>query len=171
MRTVGVLAAAILLAGCGAADGGASAAASFPPDDATMVSGTATCEITSTSSARVDGVSEIYEHFTCTLDMSDPRVSGTEELDVTTRVLDQDIATPWVVTAATLTTEAGTWTGEGAGVLDWSGSQPYAEGVEPFNYGEMRYSGAGDLAGLELSYYAAGSDYGLAYVGWIEETG
>jgi hypothetical protein len=47
---------------------------------------------------------------------------------------------------------------------------PLAEGVWPFNYGEVHYTGLGAYEGLTMHLYISGTNYDFALAGWINDT-
>ena len=140
---------------------------SIPPDDAIVVVGSGVCEMTSVSDEVVDGVNMIVELFVCEDTMSDPRVSGTEELLVETRLVDSTVGGTWTTREATLTNDGGTWSGTLQGIVDLEGVLPFAEGLVPYNYGEAHFVGEGAYEGLEYHYYISGSNGEAGVTGWI----
>jgi hypothetical protein len=165
-RSVAVGAAMVLAVG---ACGGVSATTEADPaDDATTVVGTGTCSMAQVSQDAVDGVLVVVERFECQLDLSDPRVSGTETFTTTTRVADMRIGGPWTATGNVLTTDGATWRGWSRGVAELVGVLPWAEGVTPFNYGEGHYVGEGVYEGLVFHYHFTGSNGEAGVAGWIE---
>ena len=132
------------------------------PPSTVPVSGTLTCRITTDSEQVEEGRRTVFEHFSCTVMASDPRVSGQYEADIIT-TLDPPYAwtAGWTGTM-TLTNEGGTWRGtcEGALVF-WSPGSPT-------NYGEGTYTGEGGYAGLTYHELAAGSNADIVIAGWIE---
>jgi hypothetical protein len=161
----------LLLPGCGYSADDAVAPGSgdsTPADDATVVVGSGVCDMTSVSEEAVDGVDVIVEHFVCEDEMSDPRVSGTEDMMVVSRVADYSTGGTWTAQDTTLTNDGGTWRGSMQGVVDLAGVHPFAEGVRPFNYGEAHYIGEGAYDGLEYHYYISGSNGTAGVTGWIQ---
>lgn len=155
-----------VLAGCG------GEVAEKPSSEATAVVGTSDCSFLQTSFEALSEGAVIGEHFTCTLEMSDARVSGVEEFDVVTTFDPAEPAALWTSDTDSITNDGGIWRGTGAfGVVDFRGVSPFAEGVFPFNYGEQHFVGEGEYAGLSFTYYVAGSNTTGAIAGWIEETG
>lgn len=140
--------------------------AEAPPDDAAVVAGTGTCTLANLGDEVIDGVRVVKERFTCADEMSDPRVTGTETLVITTR-LGASLGGTWSAPEAVLTTDGGTWRGWAQGVVDLNGVLPFAEGVTPFNYGEAHYVGEGAYEGLEYHYYMSGSNERAGITGWI----
>jgi hypothetical protein len=140
---------------------------SVPPDDAIVVVGSGTCGMTPISDDVVDGVRVIVEHFVCETESSDPRVSGTEDLMVVTRVADYATGGTWTVQDPTLTNDQGVWRGSSQGIVDLVGVLPFAEGLSPYNYGEAHYIGEGDYEGLEYHYFISGSNGKAGVAGWI----
>jgi hypothetical protein len=127
-----------------------SAAGSAPfhavPGDATVVSGTATCEFLEGGVDTEGGEGWLV---VCPLDLSDPRVAGTERQDrfrfVVGRIGAGDV---WVAEEATITTPDGAWHGTAQG----------AEDDEAVPIGEAHYVGEGAYEGLEFHYYFAHLD-------------
>ena len=159
-----VLVLSLATAGC---SNNPTADPSVPPDDATVVVGSGICDMTSVSDDIVEGVDVIVEHFVCEHDMSDPRVSGTEDLMVVTRVADWDTGGTWTAQDTTLTNDQGVWRGSLQGIVDLVGVLPFAEGVVPYNYGEAHYIGEGAYEGLEYHYFVSGSNAKAGVTGWI----
>ncbi len=157
---------ALIVGACG---GASAKVETDPADDATTVIGTGTCDMAQVSQDAEDGVLVVVERFECQLELSDPRVSGTEIFTTTTRVPDMRIGGPWTATGNVLTTEGGTWRGWSRGVAELVGVLPWAEGLKPFNYGEGHYVGEGEYEGLIFHYYFAGSNGEAGAAGWIEE--
>jgi hypothetical protein len=119
------------------------------PTDAFAVSGTAACD--STGSGTVDPQGELDVLVTCRLDLSDPRVTGTETQD-RFHILAGDVGAGDVRAAndARITTTEGTWRGRvQAATDDASVAAPV---------GEARYIGEGAYEGLEFHYYFADPD-------------
>lgn len=150
-----------------AADGDGTGLGAPPPDDALTVVGDAACSWSLTGEDVVDGVRVIEERFDCRLDLSDPRVSGTEVVDVVTRIDDWARGGTWTATGR-ITSEDGSWVGTGHGAVSTVGNLPEAPGLSPANFGEMRYEGEGALDGLTFQYYVSGTNSVLGYSGWIE---
>jgi hypothetical protein len=140
---------------------------SVPPDDAIVVVGTGTCDMTPVSDDMADGVRVLVEHFVCEDDMSDPRVSGTEDMRIVSRIADGTTGGTWIAQDATLTNDQGVWRGSVQGVFDLVGVLPFAEGVVPYNYGTGRYIGEGAYEGLEYHYFISGSNSEAGLTGWI----
>ena len=123
--------------------------------------------MTSVSDEVVDGVNMIVELFVCEDTMSDPRVSGTEELLVETQLVDSTVGGTWTTREATLTNDGGTWSGTLQGIVDLEGVLPFAEGLVPYNYGEAHFVGEGAYEGLKYHYYISGSNGEAGVTGWI----
>jgi len=138
-----------------------------PSEGAIPVVGTARCSFRLVSRDTGDGSVRIEQEFTCDVDMSDPRVSGTESLPIVTVLVGTDGI--WAVEGAVLSTEEGRWTGSGRGVATAADIWPGERLGEYLNIGEMHYVGEGAYEGLQY-HYTAGSDKALAISGWIEET-
>ena len=139
--------------------------------NAIVVVGSGTCSMLRDGYTVADGVQFVTERFICEDVMSDPRVTGTNELVVETKITDDDTGGIWTAEEATLTTAEGSWRGTAWGIVDLSGVLPFAAGVIPFNYGEAHYIGEGPYAGLEYHWYIAGSNSEAAVTGWIRPTG
>ena len=119
------------------------------PTGAFAVSGTAACD--STGSGTVGPQGELDLLVTCRLDLSDPRVTGTETQDGF-HILAGDVGAGDVRAAndARITTTEGTWRGRvQAATDDASVAAPV---------GEARYVGEGAYEGLEFHYYFADPD-------------
>jgi hypothetical protein len=101
---------------------------------------------------------------TCELDLSDPKVSGTETQD-RFHILAGDIGAGHVRAAgdARITTAEGTWRGRVQAATD--------DASVPAPIGEAHYTGEGAHEGLEFHYYFADleiAEDGLVRVhGWI----
>jgi hypothetical protein len=112
------------------------------PDGSVVVEGTASCEISLGGEVSTEGEEAFL--VVCTLDTSDPRVSGTERQDhyrlLAGRIGDGAV---WVLDEALLTNDEGTW----------RGSVQAAEGWDSLPYGEAHYVGEGPYEGLEFHYY------------------
>jgi hypothetical protein len=119
------------------------------PTGAVTVSGIAACERTGTGAADAEGVLDLV--VTCRLDLSDPRVSGTETQD-RFRVLAGSVGAGDVRVAddAHLTTAEGSWRG--------SVQAATVDAAVPAPIGEAHYVGEGAYEGLEFHYYFADLD-------------
>jgi len=124
------------------------------PADPVVVSGTATCSF---SDEGVDPEGGAGSLVVCELDMSDPRVSGTETHDRLRFFNGGEIGDVWVAEEATIANSEGTW----------SGSVQAADDGVPS--GEAHYVGEGSYEGLEFHYYFGGTDrVGESIVrGWV----
>ena len=124
------------------------------PADAVSVDGTAACRF-----------SEGAEGFTvdCELDMSDPRVSGSERHDRFRFFAEGPDGMVWVVERAVITNAEGTW----------RGSAQAAENDQAIPSGEAHYVGEGAYEGLEFHYYFfhADLDDKAELRGWISGGG
>ena len=111
-------------------------------DGSTVVWGTAVCDGSGDAGTNPEGGSGWLVW--CELDMSDPRVSGSETMDrfrfMAGRVWH---GTVWVAEDAEITNTGGTWRGSAQG----------AENDEAIPIGEAHYFGEGAYAGLEFHYY------------------
>jgi hypothetical protein len=129
---------------------------------AVAVSGWAACD--STGSGTVDPEGELDVLVTCELDLSDPRVSGTETQDGF-RILAGDVGAGDVRAAddARITTAEGTWRGQVQAATD--------DAAVPAPIGEAHYIGEGAYEGLEFHYYFAdleiAEDGPVRMHGWI----
>lgn len=141
-------------------------------DDAVLVVGNTSCSRTSYREVgTIDGLEVIEEQFVCELVASDPRVSGTEQLTVTSRVGDWSKGGIWTATG-NLTTADGAWRGSGRGVFSLAaGDLPGGAVRPPVNFGEMRYIGEGRHEGLVYEYYFVGTNHEDSRAGWIETAG
>jgi hypothetical protein len=144
-----------LLAGCG---DDSSTTSSEPT---AVAGGTVACDYLALPVEEDNGADVLTERWICTVEMSDERVSGTEELEFITRVDDwTDRAIP-TSGEGVLSNDVGSWRGSGTAVFK-------PEGGSPINYGEMTYLGEGDYAGLRYRYFYYGTNNGAEYAGWIE---
>ena len=131
------------------------------PDNSVVVWGIATsCEMDPEGGTNPDGSPGWL--YTCELDMSDPRVSGTEIHDALHFVVGRAWAESggvWVAENATLTNEGGSWSGSVQATED-GGSRPV---------GEAHYVGEGAYEGLQFHYYFYDGPYDDAprFHGWI----
>ena len=160
-----------LISGCSGGDG----VEHQPPDlsaspDAVVVVGTGVCSMRNEGFYEEDGVYIVLERFICEDTMSDPRVTGTEELVVKTKYVDETTGGIWTAGEATLTTDDGIWRGTAWGIVDLAGVLPWAKGSFPFNYGEAHWIGEGPYEGLEYHWYITGSNSEAAITGWIRRT-
>lgn len=126
------------------------------PADAVGVTGTATCRFSDNGTNPETGASGLF--VVCELDMSDPRVSGTETTDrYRFYIPDTEAARAnvWVAEEAILTNEEGTWRGFAQAADD---STPC---------GETHYLGEGGYEGLEFHYYFCHVGDPAQLRGWI----
>jgi hypothetical protein len=127
------------------------------PDGAVVVWGTAACDFAEGGTG-LDGKPGMA--IVCDLDMSDPRVSGSETQDrfgfLAGRLW---VGGVWVAAEATITNDGGSWRGVAQG----------AEDDEAIPIGEAHYVGEGTYAGLEFHYYFFDSpEYEAVQIhGWI----
>jgi hypothetical protein len=132
-----------LLGACGSDDSSDSAATTSEsdtnaapfhavPDDAQVVWGTVQC--------RAVGGALVLE---CELDMSDPRVSGTETIDQFQIVAPGSVGRVWIFGSDVITNAEGTWRGNSQGADDPPGNPT----------GESHLVGEGAYEGLEFHYY------------------
>jgi hypothetical protein len=128
------------------------------PADPVVVTGTVTCSF---SDEGVDPEGGAGFLVVCELDMSDPRVSGTETHDRLRFFSGGGIGDVWVAEAAVITNAEGTWIGSVQAADDGTPS------------GEAHYVGEGSYAGLEFHYYFGGSDSAATSIvrGWISSGG
>jgi hypothetical protein len=154
------------ISGSTSADAASSTAPVAPfhaiPAGAVAVSGSAACD--STGSGAVDPEGELDVLVTCQLDLSDPRVSGSEKQDGV-RILAGSVGAGDVRVAdnARLATTEGTWRGSTQAARD--------DAAVPAPIGEAHYIGEGAYAGLEFHYYFADLDIAedgdVLVHGWI----
>jgi hypothetical protein len=159
-----------LLGGYLLGSGGDPAAEPVAGSDAIVVVGATTCTRTSYETlSEADGVETIEEHFVCELEMSDARVSGTEELTVTSRVGDWTAGGIWTADG-TITTPDGAWRGSGRGVFSAEmGELPGGDVYPPVNFGQMRYVGEGLYGDLTYEYHFVGTNSRDSRAGWIDD--
>ena len=124
------------------------------PADSLVVTGTATCVFSQEGTDPTGG--DNNDLATCELDMSDPRVSGTETHDRIRYFEDEGGSWVWVVEEAIITNGEGTWRGTAQAVDDGT------------PIGEARYVGEGAFDGLVFHYYFSAPGIDVAEVhGWI----
>ena len=128
------------------------------PDGSVVVWGVAWCQISLSGGDSTDGAEGWLVG--CTLDMSDPRVSGIERQD-RFRLLAGSIGAGavWAGEEAHLTNDEGSWRGSVLGVEDRA----------TLPAGEAHYVGEGAYEGLEFHYYFfSAQDSSQAVLrGWI----
>ncbi len=131
----------------------------------TPVFGSTTCSVTSRSSETRGDREIVHEHFSCLDEMSDPRVSGSDEIDVATvfAVRGDIRAAPWTAELM-VSNEGGTWRGTCTGALEFT-TDPLGL---PRNYGICTLAGEGGYTDLSYAYLLAGRNEELRYAGWIE---
>jgi hypothetical protein len=146
--------------------GSPSALATDPAMGRTPVYGSTTCAVTARSSGARGAREIVHEHFSCVDEMSDPRVSGSDEIDVETIFsTGTDLAAPWTAELV-LSNDGGVWRGTCTGALEFT-TDPLGL---PMNYGICTLFGEGAYAGLGYTYLVAGGNEELLYSGWIEPT-
>ena len=118
------------------------------PTDMSLISGSATCTFSFDPLVA-----------TCRLDMSDPRVTGTETHAGIIVFDGGEVGDVWFAADATITNDGGSWTG-------WAQA---ADDAVPI--GEANYVGDGAYAGLEFHYYFYQADIGspAKVLGWISD--
>jgi hypothetical protein len=128
------------------------------PEGSEVVWGEAWCQISLSGGDTTEGAEGWY--VLCTLDMSDPRVSGIEKQDRFHLLVGSiGVGAVWMGEDAHLTNDEGTWSGSVVGV----------EGRDTLPSGEAHYVGEGGYEGLVFHYYFSTSeDASHAVVrGWI----
>ncbi len=169
MRHVGVVLAPIavlVLTSCSTAS-----TSEAPGSDAVLVVGNGVCAVSTLGDEFVDGVTIITERFDCETVSSDPRTSGIEIYpEIVSRITDMSKGGTWTAEGITLTNDEGVWRGTGHGAFDLRGDLPFAEGIRPFNYGEINYVGEGAYEGLRLHIYISGPNEQAGLAGWIQPT-
>jgi hypothetical protein len=149
------------VAACGGSQPEVTAPFHAIPADSAFVSGTARCAFSGS-----DAASFVAD---CTLEMSDPRVSGSERQADWRIVIDNGQGgTVWVGDTLSLTNAEGSWHGS-------------AQATELSDSGtllEAHYVGEGAYQGLEFHYYLAdlgagleGADVPVVMHGWISGGG
>jgi hypothetical protein len=118
------------------------------PEGAQVVWGSASCR----------GMPSEDLSLACELDMSDPRVSGTEMIDQFQTVTSGQ----WIFDRDVITNAEGTWQGSSQGSDDWEGNP----------IGEAHFVGRGGYEGLEFHYYFTEPVLleGAHLRGWISES-
>jgi hypothetical protein len=107
--------------------------------EAAVVSGTATCGFDPTAGVDPEGGAGWF--VTCELDMSDPKVGGTETHDRIRMIDAGEEGIVWVAEEAVITNAEGTWRGTAQAADDGRPS------------GEAHYFGEGAYEGLAFHYY------------------
>ncbi len=153
LQRLGVVVAAgalALVASCGGTDTNAAPFHAVP-EGAQVVWGSASCR---------DGPEDEDGGWTllCALDMSDPRVSGTESIELVQTVTSGQ----WIFDRDVITNAEGTWQGSSQGSDDRDGNP----------IGEAHFIGQGGYEGLEFHYYFTEPIFGQgAHLrGWISES-
>lgn len=113
------------------------------PLESVGVTGTASCNFSDLGTDPEDPEGESGDLVTCELEMSDPRVSGTETHDRFRYYNIGDDSLAWVAEEAVITNEEGTW----RGIVQ--------AGDDGTPIGEAHYVGEGAYDGLEFHYYFA----------------
>ncbi len=155
-----IVVAVLLLVGLAACGDSGTAAAPTPfhgiPDDFVTSSGTGDCRLSATEGVNPASGGPSWRIW-CELDMSDPRVGGTEILD-RLRITDRDgTGYVWVAEEATITNDEGTWRGT-VQTAD-SGGQRNGEG---------HFVGEGAYEGLEYHYFfGVNADDEHIRTGWV----
>jgi len=125
------------------------------PADSVLVTGTATCVFSEEGADPKGG--DNNDLATCQLDMSDPRVSGTETHNRFRYYIEGEEGWLWVAEEAIITNSEGTW----------RGTAQAADDGTPI--GEAHYVGEGAYDGLVFHYYFGewpGGDAAEVH-GWI----
>jgi len=140
-----------------------------PGSGAVLVVGDSVCTVSTLGDEVVEGVTVITERFECETTSSDRRTSGVEVFpEIVSRISDPSTGGTWTADDITLTNDGGVWRGTGHGAFDLRGRLPFAEGVSPFNYGEVTYLGEGGYDGLRLHIYISGPNEQAGLAGWIQ---
>jgi hypothetical protein len=144
-RSIIVAVAALLVVAVVACSDSGTAAAPTPfhgiPAEFVTSAGSGDCRISGSEGVDPDSGEPNWKVW-CDLDMSDPRVGGTEILD-RIRVVERDgTGYVWVAEEATITNDGGTWRGN---------VQTADEGSQ--RNGEGHFVGEGAYEGLEYHYY------------------
>jgi hypothetical protein len=119
------------------------------PAGTVAVNGWVSCESTGSGTADLEGELDVL--VTCQLDLSDPRVTGTETQDGF-RILAGDVGAGDMRAAddSRITAAGGTWRGRFQAATD--------DASVPAPIGEAHYIGEGAYEGLEFHYYFADLD-------------
>jgi hypothetical protein len=127
------------------------------PDDSTVVTGTTECQFSEQGVDPDDGSAGLLA--VCELDMSDPRVSGTERDDRFHVLVAGDVGDIWVAEEAVITNEEGAW----------RGFMQAADDAWPC--GEAHFIGEDTYQGLEFHYYYCDIEGDTVLKGWISGGG
>ena len=158
-RLLGLLTAAslVVIAACGDGSSTDTEPLAVIPDDPLVVSGTTTCDVLEDEGVAVDG--EPAPVYVCELDMSDPRVSGTQRDDRWRFVDGGPDHFAWRYEESVITNEQGIWRGA---------NQAADDGVP---CGEAHYVGEEAYEGLEFHYYFCDVADDVTIRGWISDSG
>lgn len=130
------------------------------------ITGLGGCTVTSYKDETSKTSLVMTEHFTCVSAMTDPRVSGTTELDIVTTFEPPSSKAGRFVATGTLTNAGGSWTGRSYGaVVVWPDNPAGA----PLNTGVDYWTGHGGYEGLTYKDLIAGDDDNVDTVGYILE--
>lgn len=174
---VGALLSAALVASCGGDDaapdasvtalGTADAQTTSPTSTShrLYVSGTAECDWSDGPAQTKEGKTVVHSGtLTCVETMSDPRVSGRDDIQLTETYIPQHEIARFVCESETLTTDGGIWRG------DCYGSEYWDEQGGLFTNGHASLLGEGAYEGLVYEVLFTQSPGGgpYLYVGYIE---
>lgn len=114
-------------------------------------------KVNQTGSTESDGVTILTLEYVDTIEMSDPRASGTAEWTATLYSPDgNDLGGTWVAEDATLTNDGGTWVGYRTGMYGFTRNMPSAISTTPgVKTGEAHLVGQGAYEGLRLDLYTS----------------
>jgi hypothetical protein len=139
-----------------------------PSDERVTVFGNLDCGIQDITEAKEGQTTVYHGKLVCVHQMSDPRVSGREEDDMTVVYLDIPTLNvdKWSYPTGTLSNAGGTWRASGWGSDFWD------ENDQLHTSGTSYYVGEGGYAGLVYRLlYAQGPEtepYAYLAAGWIE---
>lgn len=104
-----------------------------------------------------DGVTLLTLEYVDTIEMSDPRASGTAEWTATLYSPDgNDLGGTWTSEDATLTNDGGTWVGYRTGTYGFTRNMPGAVSTDlSVKTGEIHYIGQGGYEGLRMDLYTS----------------
>jgi hypothetical protein len=112
--------------------------------------------LTQTGLAEIDGVTVLTLEYVDTIEMSDPRASGTAEWTATAYSPDPTVGGTFVAEEATLTNDGGEWVGYRTGIYILTRNMPSALTTNVgVLIGEVHYIGRGGYDGLRMDLYTS----------------
>lgn len=141
------------------------------PDETVLVyGGEVNSKFAQTESSDSDGVTVLTIEYVDTIEMSDPRASGTAEWTATLySPPGDDLGGTWTSEGATLTNDGGTWVDYRLGTYILARNMPSALTTNPgVKTGEVHYIGQGGYEGLRMDLYTSSDGY-IGTIGPVED--